>query len=552
MSKVTPEVVSFDSEKLLFDFPESDTILRSCDFYEFSVLNFYIFHSSPILGEHIVASLNSDVGTSLPIVQLPETGSVLFSLLSYIFPVPPILPSTLEQTMQLLSAAQKYNMDVALIHIRNHIALQEPQFIREETAFLVYSLAQKYGLRQEALQAARSTLSFSPLIIEDFSDKHDMMPGAFLHELWKYHDRVRRNLASDLEEFKTSRAPYILNGLQCTASGSPVDNYITSLKKTPALFDLTKFHMSLANPVQGQSRKGHSCTACEDMSSKEIRAFWVALTAVVHDSMTKAESDLLLLGEGTNFEGPDKPSYQSWSPTKYSDMPNADIILLSSDLARFRVHRSVLVASSPLFSDMFSLPQPPENEAVNGLPIVHLPEDAEVLDSLISVLYPVDPVIPDSDEKILCLLSACQKYDMVAIQSRIRAEVSRRGLLSPTGAKAFRLYAIAYRERLVPETEAAARLTLDFPMMFEYLGEALRSFEGSALSDLIHFRQCCKLSLISCFSLLYVAPFNIWVLLGTDSWDLMDLFAHSSNLQASAGDTWRLFGPTSGQKTAPA
>ena len=49
--------------------------------------------------------------------------------------------------MELLSVAQMYKMDVVLTHIRNHLARQEPSFIREETAFQLYSVAQKYGLR---------------------------------------------------------------------------------------------------------------------------------------------------------------------------------------------------------------------------------------------------------------------------------------------------------------------------------------------------------------------------------------------------------------------
>ena len=107
------------------------------------------------------------------------------------------------------------------------------------------------------------------------------------------------------------------------------------------------------------------------------------------------------------------------------------------------------------------------------------------------MLYPVPPELPDSDDKILTLLAACQKYDMTTVQSSIRAEVSRRGLLSPTGAECFRLFATACRKRLIPEMKAAARLTLGHPMTFEYLGEALRSFEGWALFDLSLFRQCC-------------------------------------------------------------
>jgi hypothetical protein len=70
-------------------------------------------------------------------------------------------------------------MDVILTHIRNHIAQQDPPFIRQDTAFHVYSLSQKYRLRKEALHAARSTLSFSNLTIEELEDGLDMMPGFF-------------------------------------------------------------------------------------------------------------------------------------------------------------------------------------------------------------------------------------------------------------------------------------------------------------------------------------------------------------------------------------
>jgi hypothetical protein len=183
-------------------------------------------------------------------------------------------------------------------------------------------------------------------------------------------------------------------------------------------------------------------------------------------------------------------------------MSNADIVLRSSDLIDFHVHRSVLAASSPFFRDMFSLPQPPSNhdsESPDGRPIVHLSEDAEVLNSLISMLYPVPPDIPDSKDSILALLAAAQKYDMVTIQSSIRAEVNRRGLLSPRRAEAFRMYAVACGKRLMPEMESIARLTLEYPLTFESLGEALRSFEGWALNDLADFHWRCNCTLFQHF-----------------------------------------------------
>jgi hypothetical protein len=88
--------------------------------------------------------------------------------------------------MELLSIAQKYDMNPALARIRGAVALQEPPFICPENAFQVYSLAQRYGLCQEFVQAARMALTFPT--IEDLEDKYDTISGAHLHILWKYID----------------------------------------------------------------------------------------------------------------------------------------------------------------------------------------------------------------------------------------------------------------------------------------------------------------------------------------------------------------------------
>ena len=70
-------------------------------------------------------------------------------------------------------------------------------------------------------------------------------------------------------------------------------------------------------------------------------------------------------------------------------MPDADVVLRSADFVDFRVNRFALVASSPFFGDMFSLPQSSDDEIIDGLPLVHFPEDESTLNSLISMLYPV-------------------------------------------------------------------------------------------------------------------------------------------------------------------
>jgi len=162
---------------------------------------------------------------------------------------------------------------------------------------------------------------------------------------------------------------------------------------------------------------------------------------------------------------------------------------------------------------MFSLPQPPNDETVDGLPFVRLAEDAELVRALITVMYPISTEIPTSYERVLALLAAAQKYDMSAVQSSIRAEVVRRDLSAPTGAQAFRAFAIAFSNNLAPEMGTTARLTLDHPLTFEMLGDELRLFSGSALRELAGFRKTCRDNIISCLETFldgHKGPSNIW------------------------------------------
>ena len=190
------EIVS--DEKLHFDFPGSDIVIRSCDAYNFRVPKLYIINTSPVLRDLIQSVSNpSDIPNGeageerepLPVVKLRESKWTLYSLLTFIFPVTPILPSTPEKIMELLAVAQKYQMDWVLSQIRGTTARQEPPFIRPETAIHVYFLAQEHELHHEMAQAARVTLRLS-MTIEDLGDKLEFpgMTGVYLHELWKYHE----------------------------------------------------------------------------------------------------------------------------------------------------------------------------------------------------------------------------------------------------------------------------------------------------------------------------------------------------------------------------
>jgi hypothetical protein len=97
-------------------------------------------------------------------------------------------------------------------------------------------------------------------------------------------------------------------------------------------------------------------------------------------------------------------------PLRPSDVPDANLILRSSDHVDFRVHKPILAMASPFFKNRLSLPQPIDSESDDGLPVVQLSEDSELLTSLVSILYPGRPVIPNSYVKVLYyLLATCQR-----------------------------------------------------------------------------------------------------------------------------------------------
>ena len=502
---------------LLFEYRGADFVLRSHDSHHFRIPKSYIVNSSPVLEKLIGRALDSPNEAHgeavLPVVPLPESGAILHSLLTFVFPVTPFLPLTTEKVIELLSVAQRYQMVSVLAHIRLSITQQNPPSNRMDSALHTYSLAHKYGVHQETLQAAQTILKY-PVTIEDLEDKLDVMQGMSLYELWKYYEKAQAILALDLTELRTSTSGIssALGGLRCSASGSSqiprwLDDYIKSIGNAPHFFDFVAFNMALARHM----RDGRGCS-CTSMSNQTIHNVWDALAPVVLSSFEKVSefnvdeplTTLMSRKAGSalsHAQGSEDSQVQvnlTISPSEPLDisLPDANIVIRSSDLIHFRVHKSILAIVSPFFKDLLSLPQPSDSEFVDGLPVVQLSEDTELLNSLVSILYPVRVVIPDSYEKVLNLLAACQKYDMVQIQSFIRAEVNRGNFPAPVGTEAFRAYAIAGGKGLIPEMEKAARLTLDLPMTFETLGETLRLFDGCALRDLTRFRRRCRDNLV--------------------------------------------------------
>jgi hypothetical protein len=187
-------------------------------------------------------------------------------------------------------------MEAALTHIRGSIARQNTLPAGLEPLLHIYALAQKYGLRPEALQTARAILLKQSFFCADNLDnKLDVVSGASLYELWKYHERVQTILTSDLTEFTASGARGTLSGLRCTELSSSqiptwLDNYIMTIGMFPHLFDSAEFNVVMARHIANRCKTNETSCGCASVPSQTIREFWEALASVVHNGFKKASS----------------------------------------------------------------------------------------------------------------------------------------------------------------------------------------------------------------------------------------------------------------------
>ncbi|KAH8983095.1 hypothetical protein EDB92DRAFT_2106402 [Lactarius akahatsu] len=257
-----------------------------------------------------------------------------------------------------------------------------------------------------------------------------------------------------------------LNDSNCTRSNW-AEAYVVSMRKDPSLFDPIEFQMALARhttkTVDSSGFSEAGCPRCTNILVETIRAFWTALAATFHRFTETADSELYILGTERNSQSHIGLSATHLPLPECLDTGEADIIGRTSDLANFLVHK-----------DTFALPNPSNDGMIDGLPVVDISEDSELVRSLITIMYPVPFEIPASYDKILALLAAAQKYEMDAVQSTIRAEVARGPSPTLDGAQAFRAYAIASSSGLRPEM----RLTLDQPMTFKLEPSCGRSKDG--------------------------------------------------------------------------
>jgi hypothetical protein len=192
--------------------------------------------------------------------------------------------------------------------------------------------------------------------------------------------------------------------------------------------------------------------------------------------------------------------------------PEADIILRSSDIVPvdFKTFKILLSLSSPFFSEIFTLPQPPtpsSNPAASPyadeyvsfdpltlvhrkIPVIQMTEDKETLALLLGLCFPLSihthPCLSSLDQ-LQSVAETASKFEMEGIQNHLRAE-----LVSPRfiESQPLRVFAIAYRYAWDEEARKAARFTLRHPLNVPFVNE-LQYISGATFYKLQEYHRIC-------------------------------------------------------------
>jgi len=132
---------------------------------------------------------------------------------------------------------------------------------------------------------------------------------------------------------------------------------------------------------------------------------------------------------------------------------DADMIIRAAGTLDFRAHKFILSLVSPVFKDMFTVPQPP-TDTPDTLPHVGVDESADTWEYILRTIYPMPhPIIDDLDD-LESLLLAAKKYEMKPL-----IDVHKNGLENLTFVQEdpLRLYAIACACGLEDQAKSVAR-----------------------------------------------------------------------------------------------
>jgi len=90
---------------------------------------------------------------------------------------------------------------------------------------------------------------------------------------------------------------------------------------------------------------------------------------------------------------------------------DADVVIRAAGKVDFRVHKCILSLVSPIFKDMFTIPQPPA-DTPGVLPHVDVVDSPETWENILQTIYPMPHPTISKLHDLESLLLAAKKYEM--------------------------------------------------------------------------------------------------------------------------------------------
>ena len=169
------------------------------------------------------------------------------------------------------------------------------------------------------------------------------------------------------------------------------------------------------------------------------------------------------------------------------DWDDADVILRAThgtNSRDFRVHKVLLSLTSPVFKDMFGLPQPPSETLV--IHTIDVTDPPRALEVILRFIYPSAdmPVVKDLTHLSEVLIVA-DKYDIAVARSRFRKSLEEVAKVEP-----LRVYAIACRFGYENEMKVASSYTTSIHLPdLDELPDEFKSISATEYHRLIHLHK---------------------------------------------------------------
>lgn len=187
-----------------------------------------------------------------------------------------------------------------------------------------------------------------------------------------------------------------------------------------------------------------------------------------------------------------------------SNPRDSDVDIVSSDGVQFRVRKSLLSQASPVFSDMFSVPQPNSSLFSDGsTDLINLSEPGKTIRLIISLAdSPHTSLVIGSLSDIANLLQAADKYDMKTIREHAIYSLRQSKVIEN---EPLRVYAIASQYGAHDTAVRAARRTLRYPMLHEEYFPELEMVNGGTIYRVLRYHKQCTAAALE------VATDHTWI-----------------------------------------